>query len=200
MGVSEAPTNAYPPPSATETPYVPRVVAGASFCVCAHEVPDRTNTYAAPGAPFDMSFDAPTMAVSPARATEKPNVSPGAPSEGTSVCCKAQVVPDRTKTYAAPAATAIAVSPLSATLAPAVGHAPASAAPPRSSVCWRLHVGPAPTKTCAALPAPTIAVPPSSATDPPKTLQAEAPAGSTICAAFVHAVPDRVKTVTLPSC
>ena len=45
---------------------------------------------------------APTMAVSPERATDKPNKSPVAPPVAVSWACWVQMVPERVKTYAEP--------------------------------------------------------------------------------------------------
>ncbi len=91
---------------------------------------------------------APTRAVSPETATDAPNASLGTPSSAASCCSRVHVVPERTKTYAAPAfasaegAPTMTVSPESATAPPNASGGPPSAVTPLVSTCCRLHVVP----------------------------------------------------------
>src|SRR6185295_2705386 len=103
--------------------------------------------------------------------------------------------------YAAPDQPTSAVSPLSATGAQVahMGNGPASGSTPATSFCWKVHVAPEPTKTYAAPSPPTTSVPLSNASEVPKPSQSELSSGSTIGAASLQTVPDRVKTCTVPN-
>src|SRR5262245_6673471 len=74
-----APASTVPPETATEKPRKSPVALEAcvKIACCAHRVPDRWYTYAAPTSPNGSPgnaprFGAPTTAVSPSRATENP--------------------------------------------------------------------------------------------------------------------------------
>src|SRR5262249_17916493 len=89
-----------------------------TYACCAHVVPERVNTYAAPesgaalldGSPptpvaFESSVGAPTTSVdpSPASVTAKPNSSAACVLEALTYACCDHVVPVRVSTYTAPA-------------------------------------------------------------------------------------------------
>ena len=121
-----APTMAVSPEMATEKPNTsPAAPSEARACRSGpiHLAPIREKTHAEPWlllAPTS-SEDAPTMAVSPERATELPNTSLGAPPVAVSWDCWVQVVPLRTKTYAEPWSV---LAPTSSPYAPTMAVSP----------------------------------------------------------------------------
>ena len=99
------------------------------------------NTYAAPVVALCMY--APTRAVVPEadKATEKPNASPGVPSEAVSSALRDQVPPRRVSTYAAPLVTTVPGSPARAVVPEADRATESPNSPPAvpravSSACW----------------------------------------------------------------
>ena len=148
---------------------------------------------------------APTAAVDPEIATERPKSPPAAPPAAVSLACWVQVLPECVNVYAAPApepvkagAPITAVDPATATELPKSSLAAPSAAV--SSACWD-QVLPERVNTYAApvaelVPsAPTTTVDPAIATEPPNSSNA-APSVSSAC--WDQVVPERVNTYTVP--
>ena len=170
----KAPTTAVSPLIDAKKPNASPAAASlaVSFACWVQLVPVRTNTYAEPESePPSSSHLAPTTAVSPPTATEKPNASFAAASLAVSFACWVQLVPVRTNTYAEPEfvpassshkAPTTAVSPLTATDQPNSSAPAASLAV--SFACW-LHVPPLRTNT----EAEPEFVPPSSSRKAPTT-------------------------------
>src|SRR6266540_2518834 len=139
-----APTTAVSPliPTASPNRSPDAASLAVSFACWLQPVPLRTNTYAEPASgPASVSSEmAPTTAVSPLTATERPKVSLAAASLAVSFACWLQLVPLRTNTYAEPAsilspeAPTTSVSPVTATEKPKMSPAAASLAV--SFACW----------------------------------------------------------------
>ena len=126
------------------------------------------NTYAAPPPELLMS-GAPATTVDPAMATDQPKKSPAAASAAVSSACWAQVVPERTNTYAAPVAEPVSsapttiVDPAMATAAP--NSSPAAPPGSASSACW-VQVVPERTNTYAVPVSELVSSAPTTAVDP----------------------------------
>src|SRR6266545_3212053 len=206
-----APTTAVSPliPTASPNRSPDAASLAVSFACWLQPVPLRTNTYAEPASgPASVSSEmAPTTAVSPPTATERPKVSLAAASLAVSFACWLQLVPLRTNTYAEPASLAASEAPTT-TVLPLIPTASPNRSPDAASLavsfaCW-LQPVPLRTNTYAepasilSPEAPTTTVSPVTATEKPKM----SPAAASLAVSFacwLQPVPLRTNTYAEPA-